>query len=423
VTSAPDLKAITVRSVGLDAPGPLPSRLPAGPVFSWVREGDGMIGWGELTRYEWTGGEGAAGAGAWWRDWCRGLQVRDEVGLPGTGPVAFGSLAFDQRTASSALVVPRVILGRRGDHAWLTTFGDDAALPEPGVFPHPTQVRYADGALSPDQWGAAVAEAVRRIRAGELHKVVLARDLVATTEPPVDVRSLLVWLADRYPSCWTYSVDGLVGATPELLVRRRGNRVDSRVLAGTSWRGSVQDDQPDHADSRGQDDTDEAERHLMASTKDLGEHEYAAASTARILTEFCSELDVPPPSLLRLPNVSHLATEIVGTLNRDVSSIELAGALNLTAAVCGTPTEVAVDLIPELERMPRGRYAGPIGWVDAAGDGDWGIALRGAQVDGAQVRMFAGCGIVAGSEPDRELAETQAKFIVMRDALESRDRT
>jgi menaquinone-specific isochorismate synthase len=409
VTSAPDLTAITVRSVPLDAPGSLPSRLPNGPVFSWVSEGDGLVGWGELTRYEWTGDDAAAGAAAWWRDWCRTVRVHDPVGLPGSGPVAFGSLAFDQRTSSSALVVPRVVLGRRGGHAWLTTFGSDAQLPPVATFAPARQVSYADGALSPDQWGAAVAEAVRRIRAGELHKVVLARDLIATTSPAVDVRSLLVWLAERYPSCWTYCVDGLVGATPELLVRRRGNRVDSKVLAGTSWRGLESDG--DEA----------AERWLMASNKDLGEHEYAVASAARILASFCSELHVPAPTLLRLPNVSHLSTEIVGTTDGEVSSLELAGALHPTAAVCGTPTETARDLIPQLEQMERGRYAGPIGWVDAAGDGDWGLALRGAQVDGARVRMFAGCGIVAGSKPDRELAEAQAKFVVMRDALESRD--
>ena len=443
MTTAPDLTATTVRTVAVDAPGSLPSRLPGGPVFSWVSDGDGLIGWGELARFEWTGADAAVRAQAWWREWCDALLIDDEVGRPGTGPVAFGSLAFDQRTGSSALVVPRVVLGRRGGQAWLTSYGD-AALPPPatGRFPRVGPVRYADGALAPDQWGAAVVEAVRRIRGGALHKVVLARDLVATADRPIDVRSLLSWLAERYPSCWTYSVDGLIGATPEMLVRRRGNRVDSVVLAGTSWRGSEQGATGPSGNGVGAggpggpsgngvhtgvsmttaEHTDEAERQLLASTKDLGEHEYAVSSTAQVLASYCRDLQVPAPSLLRLPNLSHLATKIVGVVDGDVSSLELAGALHPTAAVCGTPTDLALDVIPELEQMDRGRYAGPIGWIDAAGDGDWGLALRGAQVSGARVRMFAGCGIVAGSEPDRELAEAQAKFVVMRDALEDRQR-
>jgi isochorismate synthase len=408
VTAAPDLTTTTVRTVPIDTDGALAATLPEGQVFSWVTGGDGLIGWGELARYEWTRADAAAGATTWWRDWCRSLRVQDEVGLPGSGPVAFGSLAFDQRTGSSALIVPRVVVGRRGKDSWLTSYGDTADLPSPTP-PRPVgPVSYADGAQTADQWMAAVAEAVQRIRSGDLHKVVLTRDLIATTQQPIDVRTLLNWLSEHYPSTWTYCVDGLVGATPELLVRRRGDLVDSRVLAGTSWR------------SGDNSTTDEAERRLMASTKDLGEHEYAVASTAQILAAYCSKLDVPKPTLLRLPNVSHLATNITGSVDGDVSSLELAGALHPTAAVCGTPTDVALDLIPQLERMDRGRYYGPIGWVDAAGDGDWGLALRGAQITGNRARMLAGGGIVAGSEPDRELAEAQAKFVVMRDALEAR---
>ncbi len=398
----PGLAPTIVRTRAIADPGALSDRLPEEPVLSWIRDGEGIVGWGTTARLELPGTDFTNTAESWWREHCQSLLVDDDVRLPGTGPVAFGSLAFDDRTATSTLVVPRVVVGRRAGRAWLTTYDDAPAAIPPPSRPHaPHRVSYADGALTATEWTGAVAEAVRRIRAGKLDKVVLARDLLATTLLPIDVRFLIARLAERYASCFTFSVDGMVGATPELLVRRMGDRIESRVLAGSARRGPRGDD-------------------LLQSDKDLSEHEYAVRSVVDVLAKYCDPLDVPAePSLLRLPNVVHLSTDVSGTASTDATSLALAAAVHPPAAVCGTPTDVALDLIPELERMDRGRYAGPVGWVDAAGDGEWGIALRCAEVNDTRVRMFAGCGIVADSDPVRELAETQDKFVVIRDALEA----
>jgi menaquinone-specific isochorismate synthase len=243
-----------------------------------------------------------------------------------------------------------------------------------------------------------------------LEKVVLARDLVATTEAPVDVRALLLRLSARYPSCWTFAVDGLVGSTPELLVRRTGDHVVSRVLAGTSARSSDAVVDAKHAAD------------LLASDKDRSEHELAVRSVADALGPFCSDLVVPrAPEVVRLANVQHLQTDVTGRLAGRESALDLAAALHPTAAVCGTPTSLARTTIRELESMDRGRYAGPVGWIDGRGDGAFGIALRCAQVDPHDertLRMYAGCGIVAGSVPADELAEAQTKLLAVREALE-----
>ena len=158
------------------------------------------------------------------------------------------------------------------------------------------------------------------------------------------------------------------------------------------------------------------------SSKDLEEHEYAVRSVAEALAPHCTSMNVPEaPFVLHLPNVMHLASDVAGVVHdaSTVSSLHLAASLHPSAAVGGTPTADAVRLISELEGMDRGRYAGPVGWMDTTGDGEWGIALRSAQVSGDTVRLFAGCGIVADSDPEAELAEAQAKFVPVRDALTS----
>jgi menaquinone-specific isochorismate synthase len=253
---------------------------------------------------------------------------------------------------------------------------------------------------------------VARIRAGELHKVVLARDLRAVASSVIDVRMLLARLAARYPGCYTFSCAGLAGATPELLIRRQGQEVSSLVLAGTAPRGG----------SPAQDDAFGSG--LLASAKDVEEHGYAAADVRGTLEPLCAELSVAAqPSLLRLANVQHLATRLTGRLAGEPgtgpSALALAAALHPTAAVCGTPAAAALDLIRELEGMDRGRYGGPVGWVDAAGNGEWGIALRCAVLAGPRARLFAGCGIVSDSKPEAELAEAQSKFRPVQQAIES----
>jgi menaquinone-specific isochorismate synthase len=208
---------------------------------------------------------------------------------------------------------------------------------------------------------------------------------------------------------WTYLVDGMVGATPELLLRRQGGLVTSRVLAGTVWH-----------DPEGSDPLLLAAE-LARSSKDSAEHEFAVESVAQALAPYCAAMNVPEaPSVLKLPNVMHLATDITGVALPGASSVALAAALHPSAAVCGTPTHLAMDIISELESMDRGRYAGPVGWVDTTGDGEWAIALRGGHVrpdTPNEIQLFAGAGIVADSDPAVELAETGAKFIPMLQAL------
>ncbi|HET6651644.1 MAG TPA: isochorismate synthase [Nocardioides sp.] len=418
--SAATAGPLVVRSVTVEDPGELLALLPDSTGTAWVRNGDGLVGWGVAAVLRTAGPERFADARAWWAEHSRTAVVRDEVDLPGSGLVCFGSFAFADDPGDSVLVVPEVVVGRRGGRAWVTTASLAAISAPPAIDPAddptpPSNVTFSDGAMSGAAWETVVAEAVRRINAGELEKVVLARDLVATAGEDVDVRWPLRRLAESYPMCWTFHVDGLFGATPEMLVRRERGLVTSRVLAGTIRRTG--DDERDLA----------LAATLARSSKDLEEHEYAVRSVAEALAPHCTSMNVPEaPFVLHLPNVMHLATDVAGVTHEtedsdsEVSSLGLAEALHPSAAVGGTPTDRARALITEIESMDRGRYAGPVGWMDAGGDGEWGIGLRSAEVDGDRVRLFAGCGIVADSDPEAELAEAQAKFVPVRDALAGR---
>jgi menaquinone-specific isochorismate synthase len=411
------------RTIAIEDPGPLLALLPetAGPeqVTSWVRHGEGLVGWGQALGFKATGPDRFAQAQAWWKTVVEHAVVRDDVHLPGTGPVAFGSFSFaEDSPAGAVLRVPEVLVGRRGSRWWMTTVGVRSRLPgalAPSVAVPPVappDVTFADGALSGAQWSSVVARAVGRINAGGMDKVVLARDLVVNAGAPIDPRWVLQRLAERYDTTWVFAVDGLVGATPELLVRLEKGLVTSRVLAGTIRRTG--DDVHDLTLAAS----------LARSSKDLEEHEYAVRSVAEALAPHCSSINVPEaPFVLHLSNVMHLATDVAGVLTDHATSLTLAASLHPSAAVCGTPTAVANAAIRDLEQMDRGRYAGPVGWMDAAGDGEWGIALRcGAfeRTNPSQLRLFAGCGVVAGSDPASELAESDAKFVPMRDALTAR---
>ena len=391
----------------------LMDHLPDTGALAWVRRGDGLVGWGEAARLDVAGGNRFTDAQAWWQALTGAAVVRDEVGVPGSGLVCFGSFGFTDDDPGE-LVVPEVIVGRRGHTTWVTTVSPASSLaarPELTWYePDPVgEVAFADGARSGTEWSAIVADAVTRITAGEVEKVVLARDLIALASGPIDLRRPLRRLAATYPNCWTFAVDGLIGATPELLVRREKGLITSRVLAGTIRRTG--DDAHDLALAAS----------LARSSKDLEEHEFAVRSVADALAPHCKSMNVPEtPFVLHLPNVMHLASDVAGVAANGASALGLAAALHPSAAVCGTPTDVARDLISEIEGMSRGRYAGPVGWMDAGGDGEWGIALRCGQSDPedpTRMRLFAGCGIVAGSDPAAELAESTAKLVPMRDAL------
>jgi menaquinone-specific isochorismate synthase len=414
--------AVVVRTVPIESPDSLLAYLPddtdQDEVVSWVRRGDGLVGWGRALHFSASGPDRFRDAEAWWRSVATRAVVRDEVGTPGTGLVCFGSFPFADDSADSArLVVPSTIVGRRDGRAWVTTVSLERQLgpvetPSLASDPPPPQdVTFADGSVSPSDYAHAVAEAVKRINAGDLDKVVLARDLIATAREPIDPRWVLRRLAERYENTWVFAVAGLLGATPELLVRRDQGLITSRVLAGTIRRTG--DDEADLALAAS----------LARSSKDLEEHEYAVRSVADALAPHSSSMNVPEaPFVLHLPNVMHLATDVAAVSADEASSLALAASLHPSAAVGGTPTARAVELIAELEHMDRGRYAGPVGWMDSRGDGAWGIALRSGAIladDPRTIRLYAGCGIVAGSDPESEVAESSAKLIPMRDALAS----
>lgn len=431
---------LRVRSFAVDAPGDLLGRVPdetdPRDVVTWLRESDGLVGWGRAAAVAARGASRFGDAEAWW-DELRGLaQVQDDVRLPGSGLVAFGSFAFDDGSADdSVLVVPRVLIGRRDGLAWITqvVVGDEAWPTEhPSALigrsnPRLTELDplvETEGTVPAQEWPGVIASAIQRIQDGEVDKVVLARDVRVRHRDGdvVRVAPVLDRLSQRYAATWTFAVDGLLGATPEMLVRLQGGAARSRVLAGTIRRGAERSPVGEGLPSgpTGTDHPVDPRLALVSSEKDLEEHAYAVRSVAQALQPHCTELRVPEaPYVLELPDVYHLASDITGTMASGATSLRLAAALHPSAAVCGTPTADAFRVIGELERMDRGRYAGPVGWVDGSGDGDWGIALRCGELapDRHSLRIFAGGGIVAASDPQAELAETEVKLTAMRHAL------
>ncbi|QKD79127.1 isochorismate synthase [Actinomyces marmotae] len=406
-------------------------------VVSWVHEGRGLVGLGRALVL------GARGAGRIeelrraWRATVYASWWRDPLVRPGTGPVAVGTIAFSDRSAAeSVLLVPEVIVGADESGAWMTTavrapvggapgaggapaeHPDHGALlaelletasaaPEAGADRGRALVEL--GALDEADWRAAVDVTRERMRAGEARKVVLARDVLVTPGQALPTGTILGRLGRAYPSCWTFAVDGMLGASPEMLLRLAGRRLTSRVLAGTARR------HPSDTPSR----TAELAAWLEGSEKNNREHALARASAIEALMPLCSVVEAPERFLLELPNVLHLASDITGVVAGDTGALSLVGALHPTAAVCGTPRGAAGRIIEEVEGMDRGRYAGPVGWVDWHGEGEWCIALRSGSIaaPGGPVRVFGGGGIMPDSDPDDELAETRAKMRPMLGAL------
>ncbi|MFE6997299.1 isochorismate synthase MenF [Microbacterium sp. NPDC057659] len=400
---------------------------PDDPV-AWLRRGDGMVAAGDqhVITIRVPAGAGplrAAMIADAWRDLASAAKIDDEVKLPGTGLVGFSTLTFDEGSARDAvLIVPATIIGRRDGRGWITRIRgaeDDAPA---DVAPREYGPHWAGtlgpGAQTPEGYQDSVRRAVAEITAGDYEKVVLARDLTGTVPVGSDLRRLVRALATGYPDTWTYSVDGFIGACPETLVTVQGGTVTARVLAGTIGRGADAD-----ADTA-------ASAYLASSTKDLDEHEYAVQSLLASLRPHVRALAAADePFILKLPNLFHLATDVEAELSNGASALDLVGVLHPTAAVGGTPTDLAVQAIRRLEPFDRGRYAGPVGWVDATGNGEWAVALRCAQFGGGApdedgtrtdtipVTAYAGAGIVAGSDPETELLETRVKFRPIVDAL------
>ena len=397
----------------------------------WQHEGFGLAGRGAALRIRLPRGLSDAAAVAEVADRLAAIQCSGDVAGPGTGAVALGALPF-VRDAPGSLVVPRVVVGRRDGEAWITSIARPGDGPSAarlagkmaadalGGFtdPRPAPSQFTlTSVMDHDAWGELVAGAVARIDDGALGKVVLARRIDVTANRPFVTSEVLSRLLALYPACMVFRVNGFLGASPELLIERRGAHVASHPLAGTIGRSG--DLATDEALIAG----------LLASPKERREHAYVIEGLRRTLGPVCDSLDVPDkPTVLELRNVSHLATRLSGVLSAVPdrpghpglcvpSALQLVARVHPTPAVGGTPTDEAVAYIGEVEGFDRGRYAGPVGWMDAHGDGSWAIGLRSADVDGDHASIYAGAGVVAGSRPGKELEETQLKLQALLAAL------
>jgi isochorismate synthase len=385
------------------------------------RRGAGIVGSGELRRIEVAAGPGQAGRAAELAEAALAeLGTREAVvvgALPFRGDAA-ARLLVPERVRVTSIAPRDLDLRTRARPPATGAEPQDrtrAGVPARGERPAATRP------VPPTKWRSdppaaayarAVAEAIGRIRAGELEKVVLTRSLVAAN-PGLDLSALMAELRRRDPECHLFATPAgsgtFVGATPETLIRREGDRVVSLPHAGTAARSPDPDRDRQIAES------------LLHSEKNLREHAAVVEAVADGLAPHCTELRADAePHLTATAAVWHLASAVRGRLrSRAPSALALAAALHPTPAVCGTPAAAAGDLIARLEPRSRGLYAGLVGWVDGRGDGEWAVSLRCAMVTGRSVRIHAGAGIVALSRPDLEVEETEIKFRTMIDALEA----
>ncbi len=376
---------------------------------AFIYEKQGLIGWGEELRLETTGPNRVIEIDSLWRELVAGAEITNEVNLSGSGLISFGSIAFsDKSKTTSVLVIPKVVVGKQGETLWLTTINiDDAdALKLINLESTYTSVSFEPGQISPDQYKLNVDRALEVIDSGVIEKVVLARDLSASVSKDFNINPALRKLERKFDSCYIYSVDGMFGASPELLVKVSHSEFSARVLAGTAGRGT--DPGVDQAIGSA----------LNESPKNRAEHKFAIDSLVESLSEFTKEITVDSePFSIALPNLWHLASDVKAMLSSDSTSLQVVNALHPSAAVAGTPRDKALEVIEEIENVDRGRYAGPVGWLGADGDGVWAIALRGAQLSNGKLTAFAGCGIVAGSDAQAELDEAILKFKPIVDSL------
>jgi menaquinone-specific isochorismate synthase len=363
--------------------------------FAWLHDGVGFV----------TAGVAARVAVGDVERTLTEFTVDDAVGSPGTGVIAVGAMPFDPR-AVGEMIVPATVVGRTADgKTWITE--TEAVPPAPVMItPQPTRFAVRQG-MDRDGWDAAVARVLAEIDCDTVRKVVLARDVHVAADEPFDVPRIVRRLRAEQQGCFVFSIDGLVGASPELLLARDGLDVWSRPLAGTTPRLD-----------------DVAIAGLAASSKDASEHQFVVDALVGEFEHRCGDsVRVVGPEIVRFSTLAHLATTISGRLSpadRDGgsdSALAFARALHPTPAVGGTPNDSAMALIDEVERGSRGLYAGPVGWVDGNGNGEFALALRSAEIDGADAVLRAGAGIVAGSDPDAEWAETEAKLAPMLSAL------
>ena len=398
-TSTPH-RNLVARTVHSSIDGPLLDRAdPDG--FTWIRDGFGFVAGGVAAEIP------ARDAEARLRD----IEVHDDVRRPGTGAIAVGSLPFLD-TATATVTVPAWVEGRAPDGtSWRTDIGrrDVAPAAPPGRATAPPMgspgVTRTRCLTAYEHWDRTVGIVLAAIAAGEVTKVVLARTVLVEAAQAIDPRWLLGRLQAREPGRYLFAHAGSVGASPELLVSRSGTEVLARPLAGTV---------PWPAEER-------AIEQLLHSGKQQREHAIVVTAMASTLGALCSDLEIGPPEALRLADVAHLATTVCARAGTDTpGALGLALALHPTPAVGGTPTPRALEYIARAEPHGRGRFAGPVGWVDAHGDGEIAVALRSAEIDGPTALVRAGAGIVAGSNPRAEWTEIDAKLTPVLRALTTR---
>jgi menaquinone-specific isochorismate synthase len=370
-----------------------------GDGYLFVREGVGFAGRGVAARVPVDEAV----------EFLAAIEHDDEVGDT-HGPIALGALPF-LPGAPATLVVPAVVVGKdAGGRAWVTRVdgADDPLLDDHE--PVPMAAAYTLRPLvDVDHYLTAVASARDAVREGQMEKAVIARPIAVGSDQPIDVHAVLRRLKATFGSSHRFSIDGFIGASPELLVEVEGDIVRSFPLAGTTR-------------TTGDPDLDaKLAAELQASPKNQIEHRAAIEMVRDTLLPYCSYLDwAPEPEIVKVANVQHLGSQAEGRLSHPVPTvIELVRALQPTPAVGGYPRDAAIDLITSVEGFERGLYGGAVGWVDAHGNGRWAVSLRCAELseDRRSARLVAGGGIVADSDPRSELSETQAKFQAMLSAI------
>ena len=417
------------------------SRRPSEPWFALEqpdRDGLAMAGLGCVQAVEADGEARFAGVSERWRELRADAEIDPLDGPPGSGLAAFGGFAFApgggaapewHGFAPGSMIVPEVSLVRQSEATWLTLNAEVApddtaedvtariasrvaalrAEPMPLFDPHPTDRSRVASPMPPAHYEEAVARAVERIRAGEFEKVVLAREVDVHAPQAHDPGAVFGLLRQAFESSYVYAVGRgdatFIGASPELLIRRQGQRATTVALAGSARR-SADPAVDDHLGEQ-----------LMRSDKDREENAIVARRIARTLRPFSVWVTAAPePVVVRVANIQHLAAPIRAQLASPIDAVELAGHLHPTPAVGAEPA-AALSVIPALEGFDRGWYAGAVGWTDASGDGEFLVALRCALLRGGVARCYAGCGIVRDSDPEAELAETEVKLQVMLPVL------
>jgi menaquinone-specific isochorismate synthase len=363
----------------------------------FVTADGGVVGLEPVRRLVVSGAGRFSVADRWWRRLASRIeQVPSADGAP-EGPVALGSFAFSDSEAASILTVPRRTIRVANDRAWVTLLRSRGEEP-PTLPPLRPRDNVDLGSDATHLWTERVAEAIAAIRTQALDKVVLARRVSATVRSPIDVGGLVRNLREEYPDATAFAHEGLVGASPELLVRLRDGVAEAAALAGT------------RVVPAGESAADAA-RELLMSGKRLAEFAHVEDWVREKLAGVCESMATTARSVRRFGRLMHIESMTSGPLgDTDLSSLDLVTALHPTPAVCGFPAAAARSLIGQMEPVDRGRYAGPVGWIDSSGNGEWLVALRCCELRDQRVEAFAGCGIVAGSTPEVELAESSAKL-------------